>query len=363
MAKPNPEMITLAREFRGLTQEELAKGIGASQARIARIEGGLLEPSDAAMELLSEFLKFPEEFFRLEENRLGFGSSAYFYRKKSEISAVDRRRIHGIVNVLRIGIKKFSEFVELDAKLAFPVWDLNEFGRSTKKIAEALRSVWQLPDGPINDLTKLAESAGVIVVPCDFGTRSMDATSLRLTGMPPLVFINEALPGDRWRFTLAHEIAHLLFHQVPVEAMEDEADAFAGEFLLPETEMQSHFSRYPKLRLVDLANLKMYWKVSMGALLERAYHLGYVSSNQRRYLWMTMSSQGYRLHEPNPIPREQPRVLSRILQHFMSELNYSQSDLEKLLRLNRPELQSLFGVAASGVVSQSPSGRAIRAVR
>lgn len=356
----NPEMVTLAREFRGLTQEELARRLGVSQARIARIEGGVLEASSTTVDMLADALQFPPAFFFLEENRLGFGSSAYFYRKRSELSATDRRRIHGLVNILRISIKKFVEFVDIEAKKALPCWELSDYGNSPKKIAEALRGLWQMPDGPVNDLTKLLEAAGVIVVSCDFGTRSMDATSIRLAEMPPLVFINDAIPGDRWRFTLAHELMHLVCHQAPSETMEDEADEFAAEFLLPEIDLRAQFSRYPKLRLVDFANLKQYWKTSMGALIERAHSLNCLDDNQRRYLWMTMSKLGYRLQEPNPIEKEQPKTLHRVVQHFMSELDYGQSDMEKLLRLNRPELQSLFGVSASGA---SPARRQMRAVQ
>ncbi len=356
----NPEMVTLAREFRGLTQEELARLLGVSQARIARIEGGVLEASPTMLDMLSDALQFPTAFFFLEENRLGFGSSAYFYRKRSELSATDRRRIHGLVNVLRISIKKFIDFVEIEGKKPLPSWELSDYGNSPRKIAEALRGLWQMPDGPVNDLTKLLEAAGVIVVSCDFGTRSMDATSMRLAEMPPLIFINDAIPGDRWRFTLAHELMHLVCHQVPSETMEDEADEFAAEFLLPELEMRAQFSRYPKLRLIDFANLKQYWKTSMGALIERARSLNCLDDNQRRYLWMTMSKLGYRLQEPHPIEKEQPKSLHRVVQHFISELGYGQSDMEKLLRLNRQELQSLFGVSATGA---SPVRRQVRAVR
>ncbi|MBK7012326.1 MAG: ImmA/IrrE family metallo-endopeptidase [Xanthomonadales bacterium] len=45
-----------------------------------------------------------------------------------------------------------------------------------------------------------------------------------------MIFINKDVPGDRWRFTLAHELAHLVMHDIPKPDMEDEADEFASEF-------------------------------------------------------------------------------------------------------------------------------------
>lgn len=355
-------MVILAREFRGLTQEELARKLCISQARVARIEGGLntdVEP--AIMESMTEELGFPAEFFTQEEDRIGFGSSAYFYRKKSELLAADRKRIHGVVNLLRIAVKRFNDFVEIDSTKPLPMFDLTEFDGNPSRIAQALRGLWKLPDGPIKNLTALLEAAGVIVTPCDFGTRAMDATSLRLAEMPPLIFVNQDIPGDRWRFTLAHELGHLIMHDVPHESMEDEADAFAAEFLTPEVEIRAQFGRYSRLRLQDFANLKPYWKVSMAFLLVRAHTLGFLDDNQRRYLWMTMSKLNMRRKEPNPIEREEPKTLRRILDYFFEKLNYGVPDFGKLLRLNPPELRSLLGVASSGVVA--PTGRKMRVVQ
>jgi Zn-dependent peptidase ImmA (M78 family) len=249
---------------------------------------------------------------------------------------------------MRIGIKKYSTFVEIGAKRTLPQLDLSEYSGNPAKVAQALRGMWKLPDGPVKNLTSLIESAGVVVVACDFGTRSMDATSLRFTEMPPMIFINYAIPGDRWRFTLAHELAHLVMHDVPSETMEDEADTFAAEFLMPEIEMRGQFSRYSRLRLQDFANFKQYWKTSMGALVERAHGLGYLDDNQRRYLWMTMAKLGYKSKEPNPVEKEEPKMLKRMVQYFMDELNYKPADFQKLLKLNPQELESLHGISSSG---------------
>jgi Zn-dependent peptidase ImmA (M78 family) len=66
----------------------------------------------------------------------------------------------------------------------------------------------------------------------------------------------------------------------PRETMEDEADAFAAEFLMPGVEIRAQFVRYPRLRLQDFANFKQYWKTSMGSLIERAHDLGHLDENQ-----------------------------------------------------------------------------------
>jgi Zn-dependent peptidase ImmA (M78 family)/transcriptional regulator with XRE-family HTH domain len=346
--KVNPDMVTLAREFRGLTQEQLGRAMGVTQAKIAKIEGGLqTELSDSHGEFLCAALDFPMGFFQQNEELLGWGSSAYYYRKKASVTAVDRKRIQGQVNIARIHIKRFLQSVEIESTRTLPVLDLEEYGGSPIKAAQAMRTFWNLPDGPIKNVTALLESAGIVIVPIDFGTNSMDATSLRLNGMPPMVFINSNMPSDRWRWTLIHELAHILIHQVPSETMEDEADTFASEFLLPEVELKPQFSRIGKIRLQDLANLKPFWKVSMQALLMRASSLEQISRSESQYLWMQISKLKYRTNEPHPLVKEDVKTYPAMVQFFEKELNYSREEMAQFLFVNPPLVESLHGGAGS----------------
>lgn len=346
--KVNPEMVTLAREFRGLTQEGLGRAMGVTQAKIAKIEGGLqTDLSDAHAELICSALDFPISFFQQNEELLGWGSSAYYYRKKAAITAVDRKRIQGQVNLARIHIKKFLQSVEIESTRNLPVLDLDDYSGSPIQAARAIRSFWGLPDGPIKNVTSLMESAGIVIVPIDFGTRSMDATSIRLNEMPPVVFINVAMPSDRWRWTLVHELAHLLMHQVPNETMEDQADTFAAEFLLPEMELKPQFTRIGKIRLQDLANLKPFWKVSMQALLMRASNLNQIQRSEAQYLWMQISKLNYRTNEPHPLPKEEVKTYPAMVQFFEKELHYTRDEMATLLNINPPLVESLHGVAGA----------------
>ena len=338
-------MVVLAREYRGFTQEALARKLYVTQAKVAKIEGGIqTDLEDALFDALCAALEFPPDFFLQEEELIGFGSSAYYYRKKSDLSAADRKKIHGTVNLLRINIKRLLSFVDIDGKRKLPRLDIEEYGDNAAKVAQAVRVFWLLPDGPIKNLTSLIESAGVIVIPCNFPTRSMDATSLRLAELPPVIFINSQLPGDRWRFTLAHELAHLIMHDVPREQMEDEADAFASEFLMPESEMKPQFRRLGEIRLQDLANLKLYWKVSIAALLKRACDMGFIHDGRKRYMWSRMSTWGWRMQEPDPLPQETPKTLRKVIDYFTSELKYSLEQLATFLKLTLRDLLELHGV-------------------
>jgi Zn-dependent peptidase ImmA (M78 family)/DNA-binding XRE family transcriptional regulator len=353
----NHEMVVLAREYRNLTQEELARLLNVSQGSISKVEGNLApDRADELIARIAAALDFPVEFFYQSGERLGFGSSSYYYRKRAVMTAADRKRISGVVNLLRLSIKRLLNSVELEPSRKLPTFSLENFGNSAAHIARALRSAWNLPEGPIANMTALMESAGVIVVPCDFGTTSMDATSLRLTDMPPLVFISRIIPGDRWRFTLAHELCHLVAHFIPSETMEEEADEFAAEFLMPEVELRSQFKRYPRIRLQDLANLKPYWKTSIAALLMRAKSLGHLTEAQNRALWMQMSSAGYKMKEPLSLPVEKAVNFDNLFQYFLKDLGYSVLEIARLVFMHPEEFSKL------GVEALSPKVRPLRIV-
>jgi Zn-dependent peptidase ImmA (M78 family) len=100
-----------------------------------------------------------------------------------------------------------------------------------------------------------------------------------------------------------------------------------------------------KIDLPLMAALKPEWRVSMAALLMRAHSFGFTTRNQHEYLWKQMSMRGYRLREPPELdfPREQPTVVTQLVDYHLKALGYTSSDLAALLNVNEPELRELYG--------------------
>jgi Zn-dependent peptidase ImmA (M78 family)/transcriptional regulator with XRE-family HTH domain len=348
--KINPDMFRLAREFREITQTELSEKANISQSKITRLESGLYNDiSSEEIYRLATTLQIDENFFSQNEDVLSYGSSAYFYRKKSKITASDSKRIHAIVNILRINIKQLLSNVDIKPKRVLPRLSLEEYGGSPVNVANALRGYWRLPEGPISNLTGIMESAGIIIISCDFGTRAMDATSLWVSELPPLVFINKDMPGDRWRFTLAHELGHLVMHDdAPYEAMEDEADIFASELLVPEIEIKDQFIKSGKLKLRDFAALKPYWKVSMGMLIRKALDQGFITDVQRRYFYMNLNKGGSRAtEEPNPLPKEEPQNHKNLIGFYKNEMKYTENEFMKICNFSNSQDLELHQISFS----------------
>ena len=100
----NPEMVTIARESRGLTQSELAKQLTITQGALSKIEGGLKAASPDILAKLSEILGYPEKFFFSREPVFGLGIGTLYHRKRQSLSSIVLAKIHAQINILRIHI-------------------------------------------------------------------------------------------------------------------------------------------------------------------------------------------------------------------------------------------------------------------
>lgn len=338
----NPEMVTLGRESRGLTQSELAKCLHISQARLSKIESGHAPVTDDLLLPLVSCLEYPLTFFLRSDPVFGPGTSEFFHRRRQSVGNKLLTRLHAILNIRRMEIARLLRSVELPEN-NIPRYDPDSFDGSVEEIARAVRAAWNLPRGPIKNLTRVIEEAGGIVVPIDLISPKIDAVTRHIPGLPPLFFINPNMPGDRQRLSLAHELGHAVMHSAPHPEMEEQAFLFANEFLMPAREINQQLDY---VTLPKLASLKPYWRVSMQAILKWAHELGRVTDNQARYLWMQIGKAGYRKREPAEldIEPERPEALRQIVELHRSEFGYSADELSELVGLTVDEVQVYYGV-------------------
>lgn len=339
----NHAMISLARESRGLTQGELAGMLGVSQGFLSKIENGALQLSEEGLRTLSRALNYPAGFFFRNDRVYGVGLGEFFHRKRQSVPKRTLSKVYAKLEVRRMEIATLLKSADIGETNFFAV-DPDEYDRDIEMIAQAVRAAWKVPHGPIDNVVNLIERAGGIVVPFDFETAQIDAISNWYPGLPPLFFVNFRRPMDRIRFTLCHEIGHLIMHKAPTKSpvdLEREADRFAAEFLMPGEEIGRSLIN---LNLQKLAALKPHWKVSMGALIQRAADLNRITDRHARYLWMQMGKLGYRTREPAELdlPYEHPQLLDEIVRLHQKELGYGFKELCSALCLAEEEFRMLY---------------------
>lgn len=334
-----------AREAAGLTQGQLADLLVLPQARVSRIENGLLQPEPELLAQAADVLGCTVEFFRLSIPQTAL--SPILHRKQQQLGVKALRAIHARVRRRRIEVGRLIEATEIPSKV--PTVDLEERGWSPARAAQELRILWQVPRGPIASVCELLEDAGVIVVPIDFATDMITGISTPLSDhAPPMVFINRALSGDRQRFTLAHELGHLVMHfrtdRFAPDEVESEADQFASEFLVPGADIRGHLDGRLNLQLA--ANLKQAWGVSIQTIIRRARDLHCIDDRRYTSFMKQISARGWRKNEPVVVPPETPSLLGELVSTHLDELGYSRDELAKLLFLQPSGLDQLIGPAA-----------------
>jgi Zn-dependent peptidase ImmA (M78 family) len=173
------------------------------------------------------------------------------------------------------------------------------------------------PDSPIADLVRRLERNGVVVIALPYPIRDHDAFSLWADTEPrkPVIVVTSGKPGDRMRFSIAHELGHLVLHRGAEGSrseLEKQADEFAAEFLMPREAIRKEL--FPPVTLSGLVELKKRWGVSMQALVVRARDLDVITERQYKYLFQQMGSHGWRIEEPVFIPAEKPRLLRKMIE-------------------------------------------------
>ncbi len=339
----NPELLTLARQSRGLTQTALATATGVGQPMIAKYEAGVRDVTAEHLALICQALDYPVKFFRQPMGRAGVGSEV-FHRKRARIPAGVLNRTYAEATVRRMEADALRE--ALDGVFhfpPFPFYPIEEFDYDPEKIARTVRAAWQLPSGPVFNVTRTVEENGGIVVAHKFDSR-IDGFGCRTMGLPPVFHLNRDLPPDRWRWTLAHEIGHMVMHSEVSNSSKDaeeQAHRFAGEFLAPAHQIEPRLRR---LNIGKLAPLKIEWKISMQAIVMRARDLGAIDARQHKSLMVQLSKNGYRTKEPSNLdpPVERPSLLFDMVQYFEQSMEFSRAELLSLLNIGETDFWTYY---------------------
>lgn len=355
-ARPiNGDMLLLARKRRRKTQKDLAEEAGVAQAAISRIENGTKDAlSIEEVQAIARNLGFPVSFFYEQEPlyRKPMSIHGAAFRKKASVSVKDQDAIIALANHYVLHLRHLLEAVDLE-----PHYKLLQFEivsekssvsenadavSSPEEAAEKVRASWQLGNGPLIGLVNYIEATGVIVIEGDFGEADIDGVTLRPAGMKPVILLNQSRSADRKRFSLAHEYGHVIMHAFPYEAMEQEANRFASELLMPKAGILPDLKR--GVTIPQLGRLKEKWRVSMASLIYRAKTLGAITDYQASSLYRQMNFHGIRKSEPFEFPHEPPQLPTQLIDIHLSELGYELLELSEGMKTLPNEFASMHGL-------------------
>ena len=306
----NPEMLKLARYARKLTQTALAKSLKVKSAFISQLEAGVVGMPEEFFKNLIEILEFPASFF--EQRTTFLDGCSKMYRAQKAFKSIDRDYIDTYASFYNRHISKLLESDLFDVKeFKLPENRPDEYN-SPEDVAMAVREYWNVPRGPIKNLTKLIEDAGIFIIPMRINNPYFDATFyINEQNNFAIIVIDSNVSSDRYRFNLAHELGHLIMHRLPNADCEKQAQEFASAFLLPRKDISEDLAG---ITFWDLLSLKKKWMVSMQSIAYRAHTMRKISDKQYESIWKLINSYGYRKNEPNAdIPIEKPVMLEYLV--------------------------------------------------
>lgn len=342
------ERVRAVRQLLSISQVDLAAATGISQSMISQVENGAREASPELLDAVAAATATPRAFFDVMPPDLPLGSLRF--RKLASAKAGEAKRVKVLFDEAYRVVSGLMD----DAGYPRPTLPMCSDEPSTNDLellASETRSALQLTDdGPIRHLTRACERGGVAVVPLSLP--NIDDAEDEVAGHfgiscwlskddPAVIGYFGGGSGDRQRFTLAHELGHLVLHgrRRTIRDPEAEANYFASALLIPRHRAEEMFSQ-GNVTLSSLQRMKAHWGVSMQALIMRGSNLGLIDEARKTSLFKQLSARGWRKNEPVLVHPEEPILVWRLLGHkFGNPIGYR--DIGEKVGLGAVVLRSL----------------------
>ena len=350
--------LKLARGALGLSLRALEDRIGraVSAQAIGKYERDEVMPGSATLIALARALDVSVDYLLADDD---IALEAIEFRKKALAARKAEERIKAML--LR-DVERYLVVEELLA-LSSVNWDQPREGSypvvtdvaEADRAARGLRTAWGLGTHPIPSLVELLEERGVKVLLVD--VEDIDGLTAQVSrrGGPsaPVVGVNPSHTGERQRFTLAHELGHLVLDVAHKLNEEDAAHRFAGAFLMPAELLWSEVGkRRTSISIGELVDLKVLFGASVQAVTHRCKDLGIIGPTLYADLFREFRQRGWRTApypEPEPLQPEKPKRFERLCLRALAEDAVSESRAAELLGITVWELDQRMAATADAI--------------
>lgn len=334
------ERIQQARKAAGLSLRALADKADISAMAISKYENNQSTPSSGVLLNLGKALGVRTEYFF---RRMVVELENVNHREHEQLPVKEEQKVIADVKEQLERWLELEEVVPAPWSIPFtlpdsikkPVTSYDEI----ENVAIKMRQHWNLGLNPIHDLIDTIETKGIKVLITQYdGHKNFNGLSAQVNGAP-VVVVGKNWVGDRQRFTLAHELGHLVLHGLIGEELDEElaCHRFAGAFIAPKDAVISSFGEHrTRLELQELLLLKLEWGLSMQAWSYRAKDVGIISKVTHGKLWGQ-----YLRHwkdageEPGPqYEKEKNRLFSQLIYRALAEDRISESKAAELIGMS-----------------------------
>lgn len=331
-----------ARLVEGLTMEALANAIGVSKQMISKYEAAKSMPDSSVLLALAKALRQKPDFF-FRPHRIEIGKVEF--RKKSRMPQAQSKAIAERVRAMLENYLAVEEMLGISYSFINPIATIVIDSSSALEDAlHQLRENWELGLDPIVNIVELLEGKEIKVLEIDSGSGDFDGLATLANDRFPVVVVNKNFSIERKRFTLLHELGHLLL-QFPdgMESKEKErwCHRFAAAFLLPNKALQEISGKRVDFATREIELLQQRFGISFQAIVVRLSELQFISNEaQKRFFIRLRQDPAFRAQ----VDRE--RFIGEETSHRFEALVH-RALTQGLISMSRAS--SLLGVSVSEV--------------
>jgi len=292
-----------ARLMAGLTQQQVVThlaqlGVSLTKAGLSKYERGGSSPGATLLLKLAQVFGVRSDYF-LKEPSVCIQWLAF--RKFTSLGKRRQERIQAMAAEIVERQVWLQEKLFPQVKITVPRAHKARTLEDAEKAAAMLRKEWKLENLPLESITKTMEDRGCIVVMCFNNEGDFHGLSGKANDRYLVSVVSGASSEDRRRFSLAHELGHLVMdcEGVTVKEQESLANRFAAAFIVPPTVARQELGEHRRsLSFQELGILKRKHGLSMQAWIRRAFDLGIINEGHFRTLCIQFSAKGWRKEEP-----------------------------------------------------------------
>ena len=283
----NSSRLRIARNTLGMSLDSLVEQLGnaVTKQAISKYERGLMTPKPQLVQKIADALGVKEDYFYGK----GIDIDIPMLRSTSRDRLTDEEE-HRLAEHLACVAERYillEEKTALQKRFFNPlanIWVSNK--SEAEQAAILLRKEWQIGNGEIPSITRLLERKGIriFMAPMPSHILGVSTWGSRIYPIIALSDNQENTTVERTRFTVAHELGHLLLNIPPGCDNERICNQFAGTLLLPPQTLKEEIGeKRSLLTLEEMIDLRMVYGMSIAALIHQAYDLEIISEDH--YNW------------------------------------------------------------------------------
>ena len=304
------------RLLKNLSLKEAGNLLNMSPTAIQKYEKGEIIPdSKKAIEFANAYKVDIIDILKIyNAPKMSFSS----FRKRKRLSG---QKLELLESLIENEVSKYLEVIELNNinynKVCLKKYNCNSLLDSENAALEFRKCINISPKQPISDLISILENLGILIIQIkniDNKFNDFDGLSEIVNKIPIIVLLDDIKDGARQRFTIAHELGHLILN-IEDNSLDEEklCNRFASALLMPKDAVINEFGNNRRnINFFELIAFKKEYKVSIAAINYRLKDLNIISS----YLYKNLSiliNKKIGKTDPDPISPEKSYQFKKII--------------------------------------------------